>query len=105
VGFSLLSSCVMSFTHSQSVACREYLLLPGSVMIQSKEVRYNWRHGIVPSRVHTHKGVAFSREYRISVQLSDFEPSFFEHSMIRRDVITTIIPAQNRDEESSTHTQ
>ena len=53
VGFSLLSPCVMQFTHHKTKKVIEYVLEPRCVMIQQGDVRYNWTHGIEPTRVQT----------------------------------------------------
>lgn len=80
VGFSLLSSCVIDFTSNKNPNVKyHYLLHPGSVMIQHGDVRYNWKHGILPSSVHVLGNTQVQRSYRISLQFSDFLPSFWNH--------------------------
>jgi alkylated DNA repair dioxygenase AlkB len=78
VGISLLSSCLIYFTNRDGFV-REYFLHPGSVMIQSGEARYEWKHGISAEPIHRHENISVSRSYRISLQLSSFDESYFSH--------------------------
>jgi len=91
VGMSLASSCVITFTHNTTKQCHEYALHPGSIMIQSGDVRYNWNHGIFPSKKQQLGNVVIERGYRVSLQFSDFEPWFFSHPEIQKMHIKTVI--------------
>lgn len=78
VGFSLLSSCVIDFAKNDDPEKHyHYLLHPGSVMTQHGDVRYNWNHGISPSREHVLGNIRVNRSYRISLQFSDFSQEFW----------------------------
>jgi len=105
VGISLLSSCVINFTkclngkvesrYSQQTSSpsenevgyqpvRQYFLHPGSVMIQSGEVRYQWQHGIEANPIHRIGKVTVVRQFRISLQLSDFDSQYFHHPEVQK---------------------
>jgi len=104
IGISLLSSCIITFSprmdpgskdtineendHFGSEKSQHYLLRPGSIMIQSGEARYSWKHGISPSSEQTLGNVSIQRQYRISLQLSDFEESYFDHPETQKLRIT-----------------
>lgn len=53
-------------------------------MIQSGDVRYNWKHGILPNPIHHFHEQPIQRNFRISLQFSDFEPWFFQHPKIQQ---------------------
>jgi alkylated DNA repair dioxygenase AlkB len=53
LGFSLLSPCIMTFTHTKTKRVEEVVLEPRTVMIQRGEVRYDWTHGIEPGHTKT----------------------------------------------------
>ncbi len=85
VGISLLSPCVITFKEANNQQNQfNYLLHPGTIMIQSGEVRYNWLHGIDASPTHVLGDVTISREMRVSLQLSDFVPTFWNHPDIQK---------------------
>jgi len=94
VGISLLSSCVITFSRNSNNYTKEqsdeeehnYFLHPGSIMIQRGEVRYNWKHGIKASPSHFQyiRNISVQRSYRISLQLSDFIPIYFERPEIQK---------------------
>lgn len=52
-------------------------------MIQSGEARYEWKHGIFPGNTQffsprfSPQEMVLERGHRISLQFSDFDPSFF----------------------------
>jgi hypothetical protein len=53
-------------------------------MIQSGEVRYKWKHGISPETIHKIDNVSIVRNSRISLQLSDFIPTYFDHPDVQK---------------------
>jgi len=79
IGVSLMSSCAITFVSCDKSKQKKYPLFPGSVMIQSGEVRYKWMHGIDAQVIHKVDNLKIKREFRISLQLSDFLPSYFTH--------------------------
>jgi alkylated DNA repair dioxygenase AlkB len=88
VGFSLLSSCVIDFTsNTDPNKSFHYLLHPGSVMIQQGDARYNWQHGISPHTTHRLGHTIIKRSYRISLQFSDFVPSFWLHPETKKMMV------------------
>jgi len=93
VSISLGSSCVMDFVSVTDPSVSHSMLLrPGTVVVQRGEARYLWTHGIAPGRTHRLQEVSptaegspqlLERGYRTSVQLSDFDPRFFESATVQ----------------------
>lgn len=67
VSLSLLSPCVMGFSHI-ATGRREWLLLePRSLLVLSDAARYEWLHGIAPRKKDVWHGIAIARERRLSI--------------------------------------
>jgi hypothetical protein len=69
ISISLRSACELTLEHTRSQRREVVTLEPRTVVVQASEVRYEWRHGIQPGKVDGP---------RVSVQLSDFDPRFFQ---------------------------
>lgn len=64
---SLLSACVMLFTHTASQAQMPVLLEPGSLLVMRGEARYGWKHGIAPRKSDLYQGRKIVRGRRLSL--------------------------------------
>lgn len=65
VSVSLLSACVMQFTHEGQL--RELLLQPGSLLVLNGDARYSWKHAIKAVKNDKWMGTVLPRGRRVSV--------------------------------------
>ena len=64
---SLLSPCVMTFSHLERPYSVTQSLLPGSLLVMTGEARYKWKHGIPARKSDTVDGETWQRSRRISI--------------------------------------
>lgn len=64
---SLGSSYVMDFTHAETAEKNSVLLEPRSLIVLSKQARYEWKHGIAARKTDRYQGQVISRGRRISL--------------------------------------
>jgi alkylated DNA repair dioxygenase AlkB len=74
--FSLGSSYVMEFTHTQTQETREILLSPGSVLVLQGEARYVWQHSVAHRKIDKYQGKEFIRTRRVALT---FREALFPH--------------------------
>ncbi|GCE31849.1 alpha-ketoglutarate-dependent dioxygenase AlkB [Dictyobacter alpinus] len=67
LSLSLLSPCVMQFTHTSSTQKVPVLLEPGSLLIMQGEARYAWKHGLPARKTDVYQGQVLARKRRISL--------------------------------------
>ena len=68
VSLSLVSSCVMDFTHKPDKTKKVPVwLAPRSIIVLRDESRYNWLHGIAPRKSDQWEGQTFERKRRVSL--------------------------------------
>src|SRR5262245_56475881 len=67
VSLSLLSPCVMDFRHVPMGRKEQLLLEPRSLLVLCDEDRYDWEHGIAPTRRDGWLGLPVDRSRRVSV--------------------------------------
>lgn len=65
--FSLGSSYIMEFTHSQTHEKREILLSPGSLLVLQEEARYVWQHSVAHRKIDKYQGKEFVRTRRVAL--------------------------------------
>jgi alkylated DNA repair dioxygenase AlkB len=84
---SLISPCVMIFTHPHSKERISILLEPGSLLVLQGDSRTSWRHGILPRKNDMYQGQVIRRERRVSVTfrkvLADPPPVYLEHDLFQ----------------------
>lgn len=73
---SLMSTCVMEFTHNQTQTKVPVLLEPRSLVILQKVARYQWLHGVAPRKVDEYQGRELARNRRVSLT---FREALFPH--------------------------
>ena len=71
---SLLSACVMQFTHIESREQVPILLEPGSLLVMQGEARYRWKHGIAARKSDTYQGRKITRARRLSLTFRNIMP-------------------------------
>lgn len=64
---SLLSSCVMGFTHIETGAQQQVVLPPRSLLVMRGEARYLWKHGIPARQTDKIDGKTHKRGRRLSI--------------------------------------
>jgi alkylated DNA repair dioxygenase AlkB len=64
---SLLSGCLMDFSHIKTGQQTNLYLPPCSLLILKKEARYHWQHGIAKRKSDTVDGVKTPRARRVSL--------------------------------------
>ena len=71
ISISLNSGIVMEFRHVKDPKQRKKLvyLPPRSMLLMSKDARYDWEHMIVTRMTDTHNGVVLPRKLRVSLTL------------------------------------
>lgn len=67
LSLSLLSSCMMLFTHSRSQAQSSLFLEPGSLLVMQGEARYTWRHSIPARKSDVYNDQKIMRGRRLSL--------------------------------------
>ncbi len=73
---SLMSACVMEFTHNQTRAKVNVLLESRSLVILQRVARYQWLHGVSPRKFDEYQGKEFARNRRVSLT---FREALFPH--------------------------
>jgi alkylated DNA repair dioxygenase AlkB len=73
---SLLSSCVMEFTHHRTGAKVPLLLEARSLVILQGVARYQWLHSVAPRQFDEYQGREFTRSRRVSLT---FREALFPH--------------------------
>jgi alkylated DNA repair dioxygenase AlkB len=73
---SLMSACVMEFTHNQTRAKVNVLLESRSLVILQRVARYQWLHGVSPCKFDEYQGKEFARNRRVSLT---FREALFPH--------------------------
>lgn len=64
---SLLSACVMDFTHAKTGEKVSHLLRARSLLVMQGEARHGWKHGIAPRKTDQIDGFSLPRARRISI--------------------------------------
>ncbi len=64
---SLVSSCLMDFTHSNTVQKTSLFLSPRSLLLLQGDVRYHWQHGITKRKSDVVDGIKIHRGRRVSL--------------------------------------
>lgn len=67
ISLSLVSPCLMNFTHVQTSEQLPILLLPGSLIVMQKAARYEWQHGIAARTKDHYQGREITRKRRVSL--------------------------------------
>ena len=67
LSISLLSSCMMLFTHSRSQTQSSLFLEPGSLLVMQGEARYAWRHSIPARKSDMYNAQKTARGRRLSL--------------------------------------
>jgi alkylated DNA repair dioxygenase AlkB len=66
---SLLSACVMEFTHPEDRTCVPVVLEPGSLCVMTGPARFTWRHSIPARKSDPGPNGRVPRGRRVSVTL------------------------------------